>query len=321
MQYYHSKKPISIQNTAVACGKFDGIHLGHQALLNKLFEYEAKGLAPTVFTFDSSISKMMNHDGFIYTGEERRYILSKMGIAYLAEYAFDEAMASMSAKQFIEEILVQQLGAKAIVVGEDFHFGYEREGNVDVLKHYAARYGYELSVVSKQQDNEGRISSSRIRDALCEGNMEKAFAMLGRPYFIKGEVIHGRKLGRTIGMPTANVAVPEGKLVPPRGVYVSRNILRGQTYYGITNIGMKPTVKGEEMGVETFLFDFDADIYGAEMIVEFLHFKRPEQCFENVAELTKQMKKDAEYGRKMAADYKKDFTTMDIYDKIHKYDF
>ena len=303
MQYYHSSKSISLQNTAVACGKFDGIHLGHQALLNQLFDLKQQGLQPTVFTFDTSISAKMAQDGFIYTRKERAHILAQMGIANLAEYVFDEAFASMQPEQFIKTVLVEQLGAKAVVVGEDFRFGCQRSGDITTLEKYAPLYDYQLYVVPKQQDIAGKISSSRIREAILTGDMKKAAAMLGRPYFVMGEVIYGQQLGRTIGMPTANVAVPEHKIVPPKGVYITRSRMEQQVYYGITNIGSKPTVKGTEVGVETYLFDFQENIYGKQMQVEFLQFCRKEQCFSSIEELTEQMHKDAQKARLMLEEY------------------
>ena len=305
MQYYHSSKPFTLKNTAVACGKFDGIHLGHQELLKQLLGYRQQGLAPTVFSFDASISKVMpEQERFIYSSEERRFILEQFGIDYLAEFAFEPKLSSLSPKDFIENILVKQLGAKAIVVGEDFRFGYQRNGSVDTLMNYAAQYGYQLFIVSKQENAGGRISSSRIRQAIAAGDMTDAREMLGRHYFIIGEVVHGRQLGRTIGMPTANLTIPDYKLIPPRGVYVTRTTMNGQVYYGITNIGNKPTVNGDADGVETYLFDFEGDIYGSEIMVEFLEFRRCEQRFDSVDALARQMHQDAEYGRCFAREHK-----------------
>lgn len=298
MQYYHNFKEIQLNSTAVACGKFDGIHKGHQALLWQLRKYQEKGLKSAVFTFDSSIISVMSDKlGFIYTSEERRFILEQTGVDYLAEYVFDSQLSRMEPEQFVKQILVEQMGAKVIVVGEDFRFGYQRQGNVHLLKELKTVYDYQLVVVEKQMDGTDKISSSRIREQIAKGHVKQAAQWLGRPYFILGKVIHGRQLGRTIGMPTANIAVPEGKLIPPKGVYVSCNYIGNEKYYGISNIGRKPTVQGETLGVETFLFDFSKDIYGKDMRVEFLDFVRPEQKFDSIAALSEQMHKDALFGR------------------------
>ena len=305
MQYYHNSKPFVLQNTAVACGKFDGIHLGHQELLKQIIFYRQAGLAPTVFSFDPSISKVMpDNDRFIYSSAERQLILEQIGVDYLAEYAFEPKLASLTPKQFIAEILVKQLGAKAIVVGEDFRFGYQRSGSVDTLINYSSQYGYQVYVVAKQKDNIGKISSSRIRQVISQGDMIGARTMLGRYYFIKGEVVHGRQLGRTIGIPTANLAIPDYKLIPPRGVYVTRITVDEQVYYGITNVGNKPTVDGNADGVETYIFDFEGNLYGSEIIVEFLKFRRRECQFESVEELARQMHQDVEFGKSYVREHK-----------------
>lgn len=300
MQYYHNSKAIQLSATAVACGKFDGLHKGHQALLRQLESYKKQGLKSAIFTFDASIARILpEHSGFICTGPERRFFLERMGMDVLAEYAFDETLAGMDPEQFVREILVEQMGAQAIVVGEDFRFGYRRQGDISLLERFQNHYHYQLKVVEKQADAQGKISSSRIREQLLAGRIEAAQEMLGHPYFILGEVIHGRQLGRTIGMPTANLAVPGDKLLPPNGVYVSRNYIgdREEMHYGITNIGRKPTVNGESLGVETCLFDFERDIYGENMRVELLTFVRPEQKFADVEHLSRQMHRDACYGK------------------------
>lgn len=298
MQYFHDFDTLQLENTVVACGKFDGIHAGHRKLLEQLFFYQEKGFKSTIFTFDASISKVMQGTkGFIYTSEERCFCLEQLGIDYLVEYRFEEPLSRLTPEQFVEQILIRQLGAKVVVVGEDFRFGYQRQGDVELLGRLEKTYGYELVVVSKCMDGSGKVSSSEIRNMLIDGEMEQTARLLGRPYFIRGEVIHGRQLGRSIGMPTANVAVPEGKLIPPNGVYVSRCFLGDRCFYGITNIGTKPTVQGEEVGVETFLFDFDEDIYGEILTVEFLTHVRREQRFHSVEELSAQMHRDALYGQ------------------------
>ena len=299
MQYYHNPNSISENATAVACGKFDGIHKGHRALLSELKNLKKQGLTSAVFTFDASISKIIpNYSEFIYTGEERRYILEQMGIEVLAEYSFDKSLASLAPEEFIKNILKDRMNAKAVVVGEDFRFGYKRQGDVDLLIQCQKKYGYNLTVVEKQVDEQGKISSSRIREYIKQGNIKRAEEMLESPYFVRGEVVHGKQLGRTMGMPTVNLKVDKHKLLPPNGVYVSRNHLQNEVYYGITNIGVRPTVDGEALGVETHLFDFEREIYGEVISTELLAFERFEKRFSSLEQLQKQMEKDVEFGRR-----------------------
>ena len=305
MQYYHDFESIHLTNTVVACGKFDGIHKGHQKLIEKLLQYEKQGYESAIFTFDSSIAKVMkNGEEFLFTAEERRYYLEQLGIQHLAEYRFEEPLIHLSPEAFVRDILVGQMGAKVIVVGEEFHFGYQRQGDCEVLRCLSKKYDYQLVVVPryKEEENEEKISSSEIRICLSKGQMEQTNEMLGHPYFIRGEVVHGRQLGRTIGMPTANLQVPTEKLIPPNGVYVTRCRLQERILYGITNIGTKPTVDGRDVGVETYLFSFDEDIYGEEITVEFLHYVRKEQKFDSVAQLIEQMHRDAEFGMQYVKD-------------------
>lgn len=296
MKYFHDFDSIKLNRTAVACGKFDGIHIGHQALIRECQAFEKQGLNSAVFTFDESILSVLPEGArFINSPEERCLLLGELGVDYIAEYSFHQ-ISKLHPEAFVRSILIGQMDARVVVVGEDFRFGYQRMGDVELLKRLQDKYRYELVVVPKQEDENGRVSSSRIRECILKGDMETASDMLGYDYFVLGPVVHGKKLGRTIGMPTANIPVPEHKLIPPNGVYVSRNTLESGEYYGITNIGTKPTVDGAVMGVETYLFDFNEDIYGQELRTDFLHYVRPEQKFDSVEQLQEQMHRDKEFG-------------------------
>jgi riboflavin kinase/FMN adenylyltransferase len=301
MKIYRDFDEIKLHDTVVACGKFDGIHKGHMQLLKTCLNYQKQGYQSAVFTFDASILTIMpDTDGFLNSSSERAWLLQCMGVEQLAEYSFQK-LSGMTPEAFVRDILVSQMGAKVVVVGEDFRFGYKRAGDVQALRAFSDKYGFQLVVVPKFQDDQGKVSSSRIRQAVKHAEMERAADMMGRAYFVRGEVITGKQLGRTIGMPTANMAVPADKLVPPNGVYVTRSQVDGETHYGITNIGTNPTVNGTHVGVETNLYDFDKDIYGCVMCTEFLTFVRPECKFDDVSALRAQMHKDAEYGRTYAA--------------------
>ncbi len=276
---------FKIENSAVSLGKFDGFHRGHRLLLDRILQQ--KELHATVFTFDG-----ISRDKQIYLEGEKRYLLQKLGIEREVLFPFRPETKSMSPEEFIEKILVQCMDAKLICIGEDFRFGKERQGDAALLAKYAEKYGYELCVFPKMKEAGEVISSTRIRRELAEGSMETANRLLGEPYFVSGEVVHGNALGRTIGMPTANLLPGEQKLLPAYGVYATRVEVDGQTYSGVTNVGVKPTIGSESVNVETTLLHFDGDLYGKPMKVYFLHFLRPEQRFENLEKLKVQMAYD-----------------------------
>lgn len=298
---YITSPDFHFKDTAVALGKFEGIHRGHQLLMDKVTQQKRNGLRSVVFTFDRPPRFTLSGDTAyqqIYTKEERREILQKRNIDILIEHPFTKEFAALSPEKFIREVLVQKAGAKVIVVGTDFHFGKNRSGGIDNLEDLERECGYHLIVVEKLQHGGKDVSSTRIRNCLEKGNMEMARDLLGRDYSICGEVVHGNALGRKIQVPTVNQKVDRVKLVPPNGVYVSRIHVKGQVYYGITNIGVKPTInQTEEKTVETNIFAFDEEIYGEEVTVELLHFHRPEQRFTSIELLQEQLLKDVEFGK------------------------
>lgn len=302
MEYIAKTTDFQLHNTAVALGKFEGLHRGHNLLLLELYKYHDQGLKSVMLTFDLPPKAVIRneYDCVIYTKEERKRILEQTPLQYLVEYPFTEEFSKLSPEEFIKDILVGKLGAKRVVVGDDFHFGYKRSGNVEILKELSAKYGYELTVIPKLQDFGQDVSSSRIRKCLSSGNMEEANRLLGTPPFtVYGEVVHGKQLGSSVlQMPTANQILPAIKYLPPNGVYVSRIIYKDKIYYGISNIGVKPTVdENFKKGLETFIFDFDEDLYGANLEVQLLYHVRPEQKFASMEELKKQMYEDAEFGK------------------------
>ena len=234
---------------------------------------------------------------FMYLNEakdeqEKRDLLQRLGVEREVLFPFREETKSMTPEAFIQEILVERMDAKLICVGEDFRFGCGRRGNVEMLDEYASKYGYELCVFPKICEDGEVISSTRIRRELAEGKIETANRLLGDPYFVSGEVVHGNALGRTIGMPTANLVPGSQKLLPVYGVYASRVEVDGKIYAGVTNVGVKPTVGASQANVETTLLHFDGDLYGKQMKVYFLYFLRPEQRFESLDALKAQMAYD-----------------------------
>ena len=292
MQYIKGLDAFDGRNqTAVTLGKFDGLHRGHQKLLNRIIKYAQKEDCDSVVcAFDMDRDCLM-------TNEERRAFLEDK-VDYLIEIPFTREMMEMEAEKFIEEILYKKLHASHIVVGTDFNFGHEKRGNHQMLEKYAAKYGYTVDVVEKAYYKDREISSTYIREALEKGEMELAKDLLGYPYFVSGEVLHGRHMGGRLLFPTTNLIPTTRKLLPPNGVYVSRTHLEdGRILGGMTNIGYKPTVGEKFRGVETYLYDVDEDLYGADIRVELLHFIRPERKFESLDALREQMEKDIACGK------------------------
>lgn len=302
MEYIANKVDFQYKNTAVALGKFEGLHRGHQLLFQELKRFGNMGMKSVVFTFDISPKQFISGETshVIYTKEERNFLLDKIGMDVVISYPFQE-LRSLSPEEFVKNILVDRLDAKAIVVGEDFCFGYQRAGNVQLLKKLSKIYGYELKVIKRLQYKEDYISSSRIRKALLDGDLTLANQMLGYPYTFVGTVCHGRRIGHTIGIPTANIIPDENKYLPTHGVYVAQVQVEDEEkqYYGICNIGVKPTIEqGLCPSVETYMFDFQKDIYGKGIVVSLLQFVRPERKFKSVEELATQIYQDAAFGKK-----------------------
>lgn len=275
--------------TAVTVGKFDGFHLGHQSLISAVLREKEKGYSSCVVTFSTDVDAERS---MIYTKKEQQLLCDMLGIDVMAEYLFED-IKEMSAEQFITEILLKRLQARVVVVGEDFRFGKNRTGDVSLLKNLEETYGYRTVCIPKVEEAKQRISSTGIRDLLAKGAVEEANQLLGRPYAVFGEVLHGKKLGRTLGFPTMNLIPTMEKLLPAYGVYVTRTMVGGRLFDGITNIGRRPTVDSDErVSVETHLFDYEGDLYGKQVEVRFLHFLRPEKKFSDVEQLKAAMHED-----------------------------
>lgn len=288
------------EESAVTLGKFDGIHKGHQKLIQKILEKKALGLKSVVFTFGQMPGTVFlgKKGRTILTKSERQQHLEQMGVDYMIECPFVEQIIHMEPERFIEEILVGQLHAKYIAVGPDFRFGYQRRGDCRLLTELSEVYGYEVEVFEKEKIEEQVISSSYVREQLGQGAMERVSEFLGYPYYVSGTVVHGRRIGRTLGIPTINILPDDEKMLPPNGVYLTRTTVGAEQFYGITNIGVKPTISGEEAkGIETYLFDFDGDLYDQTLVVEFFAFEREERRFDSLESLKMQLQKDVQWGK------------------------
>lgn len=285
--------------SAAALGKFDGVHLGHRRLLNQVLEQKKRGLQAVVFTFDTSAASFFGgEEKELSTREEKRAVFSQMGIDVLIEFPLNKDTAATPPVDFLSRYLAKQMRAACICAGPDISFGKGGAGNARLLAQYAEQFGYQVELIEKVRVDGEAVSSTRVREAVRAGRMQDAARMLGAPYSVSGKVVHGRALGRRLGMPTANLLPDDSKLLPPNGVYYSETLLNGKSYRGITNVGCKPTVSEERvMGVETYLYDFEGEIYDRDMKVALLAFRRAERAFDSVEALRRQIGEDVEAGR------------------------
>ena len=296
MQYIHNTFDFKIEeDTVITLGKFDGLHRGHELLMENLLNWREKyHYKAVVFTFDIPPRQQVNGVGtrVLTTNEEKRAIFERSGVDYLIECPFTPEVMCMEPKAFIEW-MVNALHARCFVIGNDFRFGHNRAGDYEVLRQYAVEFGYEVVVLDKIQEDGRDISSTYIREEIGQGHIEKANNLLGYEFFAKSMIIHGKQLGRKIGIPTINMEFPPEKLLPPNGVYVTRVLMDGVWHKGVTNVGCKPTVSDSHLiGVETHILDFSGNVYGKEAEVCFLHYIRPEQKFASIEDLQAQMERD-----------------------------
>lgn len=282
-------------NYAIAIGKFDGIHLGHQRLIEKIKSFEADGYKSSIFTFDPSPAAFFGDGSYkgLTTRDEKRRIFAKLGMDVLFEYPLNMKNASIEPEAFIEEFLVRKMHAKCVICGPDLTFGNKGAGNVEMLRAYGVKCGFEVHVCEKVKSGGVEIGSSLIRKEVEEGLMEKVCEHIGAPYSVTGIVAKGNQIGRTIGLPTVNLIPEPDKLLPPFGVYKAVVSYKGNHYKGITNIGIKPTVTDvKQITVETNILDFNEDIYGEPIIVNLMTFMRPERKFNSTEELRQQIESD-----------------------------
>ena len=312
MQYINRIEDFQGEHrTAITLGKFDGLHRGHQKLieavikLSKEAHNKSEELESMVFAFDMLQFRKEHHHPYeqIMLREEKIEYLN-CDIDYLLECPFDEEIRSVLAEDFIEQVLVKQFRAKYIVVGHGFRFGYKAQGDVALLKKYETKYDYKVLELSQAMYGERVISSTFIKERILNRDIVCANQLLGYCYTIHGTVIHGLKLGRKLGFPTMNIVPSENKLLPPFGVYVVQVIIGNEMYYGIANLGSKPTVieQGKVL-VEVHVFDYEGDTYGEKIQVQFLKHIRDEQKFSGVDALKMQMQKDIEVAKNLV--YKK----------------
>lgn len=281
---------FSERPSAVTLGKFDGLHRGHQKLLQEVRQLQKKGLYGIVFAIAPDQIPVL------LTEEEKRKAVEAHGINCMIRCPFIPEILGMEPETFVSEVLIGQLQAKYVIVGTDFRFGRNRGGDVSLLETLQEKYGFTLIVLEKECYGEREISSTYVREALEASDMELVQALLGFPYPIIETVQHGRQLGRKIGMPTINQIPSHNKLLPKPGVYYSDAEIGGRICHGITNIGYKPTVDGSFLGIETYLYHVKGNLYGQEAKVSLRKFCRAEQKFPSVDALKAQMEQDIRAG-------------------------
>jgi len=282
---------------AIAIGKFDGIHKGHQWILDELLKAGEKQLKTVVLSFEPSPEVYFGRQEahFVLTEQEKQDMLASMGIDYYILYPFHAETAKMEAEVFLEEVLLKQLNMKHLVAGDDLSFGYKGKGNGVFLKEREAKYGYTFKLFPKLKIEDEVVSASSLRTAILSGNIKKCTLFMGREFEMSGTVCKGNQIGHKLGFPTCNFVPSEEKLLPPKGVYVTLCDVDGKTYPSVTNVGVKPTVEGEsQLGIECHLLDCDMDLYGKEICVRYLSFLRPEKKFNSLDALSEQIKADKE---------------------------
>lgn len=289
---------FNIRNAVLTTGAFDGVHIGHRKIIERLNDVahsiNGESIILTFFPHPQLILNPNSYDlKLLNTREEKIELLEKTGIDHLIEIPFTKEFSSLTSDEFIQDILVKKIGVKRLVIGYDHHFGRGRSGNFSSLKANEAQYGFEVEEIPEQDIRSVAVSSTKIRKALTDGDIATANTFLGYNYFMRGTVVGGQRIGREIGFPTANIEVTNPyKLIPSKGAYAVRIQISGQVYDGMLSIGTNPTVGGNNLRIETNIFNFDKDIYSDELCVYFIEKMRDEQKFSDISALKEQLAKD-----------------------------
>ncbi len=287
------------KKTIVTIGTFDGVHIGHQKIIEKLIQnavdYNCESLILTFFPHPRMVLQENSEIKLLNTIEEKSNLLEKMGLSNLIIHPFDKEFSILTAEEFVKTILVDALNIQKIIIGYDHRFGRNRSANIDDLILYGKQYNFEVEQISAKEINAVSISSTKIRNAILNGHMALANEYLGYTYVLNGTVIKGKQLGRTIGFPTANLKIEEEyKLIPKNGVYLVKSTINKKTVFGILNIGTNPTVNGEKLSIEVHFIDFDGDLYHSNIEISVLESIREEQKFDSIELLKNQIQEDKE---------------------------
>ena len=288
---YTSQKPL-----ALSLGMFDGVHLGHKSIIDELLKIGSEN------NLETAILTFWPHPRFIFnpnedlkllnTLEEKKFLMDKYGIDTLFLKEFDEEFRNLTGEEFVRQILIEKLNVKYLIIGYDHSFGKNKSGNFDLLEKLSKELDFEVEQMEAINIHENNISSTKVRNALLSGNIVEANEMLGYSYSVSGTVVHGKKIGRTIGYPTANIETDSIKLLPKKGAYIVEVFVKDQQYKGMLSIGTNPTVNGEKLTVEVYILDFEGDIYDEKITVKFRDFLHDEIKFEGLEKLIERLDED-----------------------------
>lgn len=292
------------KETAVAIGKFDGVHIGHRRLLEEILSCKRKGMAACVFTFDPAPAVLFGQsDGLeLTTREEKRLLFERMNVDILIEFPMTAETAAIPPEEFIREILVKRMNTQFIAAGNDLSFGAGGAGNADLLRKMGPELDFRVKTIEKACLEGTEVSSTYLRSKVESGDLVLAEKLMGMPYMVAGKVVEGMHIGRTLGFPTVNIVPAPNKLLPPAGVYYSSVRAGGRTYRALSNVGCKPTVTDQGiMGIESYLYHFNREIYGEDIEVYLHAFRRPERQFADTEALRRQLEEDIAAGEKWRA--------------------
>jgi riboflavin kinase/FMN adenylyltransferase len=294
IETYKSNEP-----TVVTIGTFDGVHIGHQKIIKRLINTgKSEGLKSVILTFFPHPRMVVQKDSnikLINTIDERSHILETLGLDYLLIKQFTKEFSRLTAEDFVKKILVDKLHVKKVIIGYDHRFGRNRNADINDLKAFGETYGFDVEEISVEDINDVAVSSTKIRKALNEGDINKANRFLGYPFMLNGTVVKGKGLGKQLEYPTANIFIEEDyKLIPKRGSYIVSSKIENKLVFGMMNIGVNPTVEGHKETIEVHFFDFKKDIYNQKIQINLLERIRDEQKFESIEALKTQLKKDKE---------------------------
>ncbi len=303
MKIFHAFNDFaSPKKTVITLGTFDGVHVGHKQIIDKLVKsakllgYESVIL--TFFPHPRMVLQGSTNIKLLNTIEEKSDLLEKSGVDNLLIHPFDEAFSNLSAEDFVKNILVGVFNIQKIIIGYDHRFGKNRAANIDDLIFFGKKYNFEVEEISSQEIDDVAVSSTKIRNALLNGNILTANEYLGYHYFITGKVVHGKKNGKAIGFPTANIEIAENyKLIPQNGVYIVQSVIYEKLVFGMMNIGYNPTLNGEKQTIEVHFFDFDTDIYDQKISISILERIRSEKKFDSLEHLKLQLANDEQTAR------------------------
>lgn len=299
---------MSSDPSIITIGTFDGVHIGHQKIIKRLVRSgKEKGLKSIVLTFFPHTRMVLQPDydlKLLHTIDERQNVLSKYGVDEIIIKPFTKAFANLTAEEYVKNLLVDELNAQYIIIGYDHHFGKNRSANIDDMKTFGRKFKFHIEEISAQDIQDVAVSSTKIRHALLNGDIKTANAYLGYPYFITGNVVKGKGVGKTMTFPTANISVESSyKLIPKNGVYVVSSELENNIYYGMMNIGTNPTFNEKKQSIEVHFFDFEGDLYDQNLQINILHRLRDERKFDSIDALQSQLALDQLNSRNFLINY------------------